>query len=184
MCRRWATVVWVGLWLVILGCSPAPAADEPPLESRVKAAIVYKLGAFVRWPGEDGEAELSGFEICILGDSPVGRALLEVEGRKLHQRPVTVHRLERSGSFLADCEILFISQRGRSRFHALLPRIASRPILTVSDTPGFAKAGGIVELYQSGGRVRLKVNVDAARRAGLEISAQVLGLATIVREEG
>ena len=55
------------------------------------------------------------------------------------------------------------------------------PVLTVSDGKGFSLAGGIIELYVEGGRMRFAINLDAADRSGLRLSSRLLGLAKIVR---
>ncbi len=62
-----------------------------------------------------------------------------------------------------------------------LAEIKTLPVLTVSDGKGFSLAGGIIELYVEGGRMRFAINVDAAERSGLRLSSRLLGLAKIVR---
>ena len=60
--------------------------------------------------------------------------------------------------------------------------IKTLPVLTVSDGKGFSQAGGIIELYVEGGRMRFAINVDAAERSGLRLSSRLLGLAKVVRD--
>jgi len=55
--------------------------------------------------------------------------------------------------------------------------VYGRPILTVSDTEGFTRLGGGIELARSGGRVQFVVNADALSRSGLTPSSQMLRLA-------
>ena len=56
-------------------------------------------------------------------------------------------------------------------------------ILTVSDIDRFAERGGIINFYKENNKVRFKINLNAAERAGTKISSQLLRLGTIVREE-
>jgi hypothetical protein len=49
--------------------------------------------------------------------------------------------------------------------------------LTISDTPGFVQAGGIIELKLRAGRIRFDINQGAARQVGLKLSSQLLKLA-------
>ena len=63
-----------------------------------------------------------------------------------------------------------------------LDAIRTLPVLTVSDGKGFSQAGGIIELYVEGGRMRFAINVDAAERSGLRLSSRLLGLAKVIRD--
>ena len=47
--------------------APVPA---PSLEYSVKAAFLYKFGAFVDWPPTAFDAVTSPFFLCIVGDDP------------------------------------------------------------------------------------------------------------------
>jgi hypothetical protein len=43
--------------------------------------------------------------------------------------------------------------------------------------------GGVINFFVEQNRLRFKINVDAAKRAGLTMSSQLLGSAEIYREE-
>ena len=62
----------------------------------------------------------------------------------------------------------------------LLSDLKNAPVLTVADAPAFARQGGIAELYAEGNRMRFAVNLPAAQRARLQLSAKLLGLARLV----
>ena len=79
-------------------------------------------------------------------------------------------------------DLLFIADGETPRFAGGLGGIKGLPVLTVSDGKGFVEAGGIIELYLEGGRMRFAINVDTAERAGLRLSSRLLRLARVVRE--
>ena len=54
-------------------------------------------------------------------------------------------------------------------------------VLTIGESPDFLREGGIINLLLVGRRVRFEVNPDAAARAGLRLSSQLLQLAVAVR---
>ena len=56
------------------------------------------------------------------------------------------------------------------------------PVLTVGDGDGFARGGGMIGLFVEDGRMRFAINPNAAQRAGLRLSSQLLKLARIVKE--
>jgi hypothetical protein len=58
------------------------------------------------------------------------------------------------------------------------------PVLTIGETAGFAKNGGIINLVLEDNKVRFEVNVRAAKDADLNISSRLLALARIVQPDG
>jgi hypothetical protein len=55
--------------------------------------------------------------------------------------------------------------------------------LTIGEIEGFTQMGGVINFFEEQNRLRFKVNIDAAKRAGLTMSSQLLGSAQIYREE-
>jgi hypothetical protein len=66
----------------------------------------------------------------------------------------------------------------------LTAALAGRPVLTVGADDAFAREGGMIALRTIEGRVRFEVNLAAATRAGLKVSARMLDLAFAVHGEG
>ena len=56
------------------------------------------------------------------------------------------------------------------------------PILTLGETNGFCETGGVVQFVMRQRKVRFRINVTAAERAGLKISSRLLDLAEVVRQ--
>jgi hypothetical protein len=56
--------------------------------------------------------------------------------------------------------------------------------LKVSDQPGFAQQGGMVELKRRGARMGLVVNLGALESAGLRASSKLLQLSEVVGGDG
>ena len=52
-----------------------------------------------------------------------------------------------------------------------------QPVLTVSNSPGFTSAGGMIGLFRSGRNIVFDANPVAIRNSGLQVSAKVLKLA-------
>ena len=167
-----------GLIFTLAALAPRLHA-QTTLENKLKAAIVSKFPQFVEWPSAalDGRTTV---DVCVVRPDPFGADLDElVADERLGDRKVTVRHVEHEPD-LAGCQLLVIA--GTLVPHRpLLERAAALPILTVGDDPRFLDAGGVVRLRQVDGRMRFDVNADAARRAGLRISSQLLQLAVTVR---
>ena len=60
-------------------------------------------------------------------------------------------------------------------------KIKTRPVLTVGETDQFMEQGGVINFVKKEGKVRLEINLDAARQAKLEISSKLLNVADVVK---
>jgi hypothetical protein len=150
-------------------------------EYQVKAAFLYNFVKFVEWPPQTFKNATDRIAICILGQDPFGGALDDaVKGKTFEGRTFVVPRIsdvrEASG-----CQILFVSASETKRARAVLVELKASGILTVGETEGFTTEGGVINFKLEEGRVRLRVNVEAAERAKLRISSKLLSLAQIVK---
>lgn len=149
-------------------------------EHRLKAAFVFKFPQFVEWP-QAALADRPVFEICVDGPGPSAAALRELtSGEVLNGRRLVVRDRPAEQS-LSSCQVLFFA--GQRLDRELMARAAVLPILTVSDSPAFLDAGGIIQLKMLDRRVRFEVNLPAAARARITLSSQLLRLAAAVRGE-
>ena len=54
-------------------------------------------------------------------------------------------------------------------------------ILTISDYPKYSNQGVIINLYEDDNKLKFKINKDEAKKSKIDISSQLLGMATIVK---
>jgi hypothetical protein len=161
---------------------PGFASAEPPAytEYQVKAAFLYNFAKFVDW--KPVEASSPEFVIAILGDDPFGESFdRSLAGRRLNGKPIRIRRLA-DLSETDDVQLLFVSRSEAKRFRRVLRRLKGRPVLTVADAPGFAQAGGMIELFMRNQSVRFRVNLGAATETGLQIQPNLLRLAEVIGE--
>jgi hypothetical protein len=159
------------------------AAAAGPSEVDVKAAFLFNFTKFVDWPEAAGAKD--PITICVLGENPFGSVLGDaVRGKTVNGREVVVQ--ERSTSGAATCNIVFIASSEQARLDEVLGRLATRPVLTVSDAEAAAKRGAIIGLTTEKNRVRFEVNLNAAKTAGLKLSSHLLKVAVrlIGRDQG
>jgi hypothetical protein len=91
-----------------------------------------------------------------------------------------VRQIQDSGK-TEGCNVLYVE--GKWALTLAASREPPPPMLTVSDAKGFARNGGIIELFTSENHLKFIINVDNARRAGLRISSRLLQLAATVEQE-
>jgi hypothetical protein len=156
-------------------CPYGTAQQTHPTESQVKATYLYNFGKFVRWraPGSGSDS----FDICVLGKNPLGSALAAtVSGEKIDGKRIVVRNIANLPE-AAHCRILFVSSSEESRLKSIFATARQSNSLTVSDIPGFAERGGMIELVSQEGRVRFEVNVAAISDAGMTVSSELLKVA-------
>jgi hypothetical protein len=175
------------VWAVMLCAGRLPA--QPVSEYEIKAAFLYKFASFVQWPAgignpPPGSTPAAGNPICIgvLGADRFGPFLDQVvRGKLVSGRGFAVERFHAANQAL-HCEIVFIAASEQSRMREVLEVFRGKPVLTVSEVPGFCEIGGVINLKVVDAAIRFEVNVVAGERAGLRFSSKLLSLARIVPE--
>ncbi|SRR6266545_2979687 len=166
----------------IYACSgPLHASSAPPGEYEVKAAMVFNIIKFVEWPEGSSATGNVPFTICVFGKGEFGTALEALQGKAIRGRLVVVKQIVQPEE-KEPCQILVIGKSERHRLQAVLRQLNHDGVLTISDTPRFASAGGIIGFIDMDGRVGFEINQETARRCRIKISSQLLKLARIVRD--
>ncbi len=171
---------WLPVLLGLVAFSPANA-DSPDAEYQIKIALIYKLTKFVTWPEGTFTADDQPFSLCVLGRDPFGHALDALSTRQVRGHPISAARHARIQTGAANCDLVFVADSQRQTLDAALEGMRQRPILTVSDIPGFAEQGGMVEITRDDKRLRFRINLAAAAGAGLRIAAPLLDLSDVVQ---
>jgi len=172
-------IVFLALCVMVLPFhSPAQTASA---EYKIKAVFLFNFVQFVEWPAKAFSGEQSPTIIGVLGNDPFGKTLNDtVEGEIIRGRKIEVRRYK-TVKEIGECHVLFISPSETAKLESILANLKGRSILTVSDSEDFAsKRGGMVRLYTEKNRIRLRVNLEAAKAEHLSISSKLLQLAEIV----
>lgn len=156
------------------------ATEVASPEFQVKAVFLFNFAQFVEWPAAAFEHDRSPLIIGVLGADPFGNFLDDV----IHGESVNGHVLEvrryRKIEDVDGCQVLFVSGSEGPHAAKIANALCGRPILTVCDWEGFARHGAIIRFVSEDDRVRLRINLDAAKAAGLTISSKLLRSAEIV----
>jgi hypothetical protein len=179
--RKIVAAACIGLWAVLGPVRPLPAGDaERSLEYPVKAAFLVNFAKFAVWPADSVQARAPAVSICVLGRDPFGEILEKtVAGRSVGGRPIAIQRQEDVQELRA-CHVLFIATSEPARLAQTLETLSGQPVITVGESDGFARQGGIIGLVVEDNRARFEVNLQTARREGLVLSSKLLGVARMV----
>lgn len=162
-----------------LGAVSAPAAEEVSREYELKAAFMLKFISFVTWPEEVLPRDATSVKLCVLGTNPFGDVLDGLAKKASNSRPIEVQYVERPED-LPECHMLFVSRSLEASIDSILGTVGDKPVLTVSDLPGFSHRGGMVTFVVKENRVRFQINRSQAEAGGLQLSARLLDLAEVV----
>lgn len=179
--RGSARARWAALALAVVAATASASAQDPGLETRVKAAYVYNFLTFVEREKAEPEPEGAPMRVCVLGDDALLAQLKGLSGRPVRGRPLEVFSGPEAGP-PPSCHLLVIGRSEAARLPEILRTVSGAGVLTVSDIPRFSRSGGMIGFLTEGGRVKIEVNPGAAAAAGLRMSAKLLEVARVVPE--
>lgn len=165
-----------GLGLLLAAVSPSVWGEAGDL---IKAGFITKFPEFIQWPSDGGEQDRT-FDICVLGTAPM---LPDLRGLALYTNPrsrLLEIRVLGSADQAAGCEILYLGASVAGRLESILAGLSGKTILTVADTPGFARRGVMINLHQRADKIYIHVNLRAVRASPLRFSFRLLEIAKIV----
>jgi hypothetical protein len=160
---------------MLLVAMRATSSAQDVTEPALKAAYIYNFALFTQWPADLVPAG-APLVMCVVGDADVRSELQRVVGqRPLAGRMVVV--ADPAPSPLRGCHLLYVSGRTSDEAGRLIAGLRDTPVLTISDLEGFTAQGGVAQFFFDQGRLRFTVQLEAARRARLQISSRLLTLA-------
>lgn len=172
------------LWSLLAAVLVAPglhAASATATDQQVKAVFVYRFSHFVDWPPAAFAAAAEPFVIGVFG-SDAFAALLEdvVRGERVDDHPIQVRRFHATDT-ISPVHILFVDRSEGAQLEQIVALVKGRSTLTVSDLEDATKRGAMIQFANVNNRIRLRINVDSARAAGLTVNSNLLRQADIVR---
>jgi hypothetical protein len=183
--RRHSRLCCLWLTLVAFAATAAVRAYASPSEYQVKAVFLFNFAQFVNWPAESFPRPDAPFVIGVLGEDPFGARLDDaVRGEQVEGRALVIERFRSVGE-IRNCNILFIGSTETAHLSEILAALKGRSVLTVSDADPAGPRGVMIRLVNENNRIRLRIDVAAAKDSNLTISSKLLRPAEIVgRGEG
>ena len=152
-------------------------------EYLIKAGFIYNFAKLVEWPAPAFTSPGQPIVIGVLGNDSFASTLERVvDGKKIDLHPFVVKHLKSAKEAREySCHMLFLASAESSHADEVVQLLKGSSVLTIAETPGFTRQGGIINFVLEDSRVRFEVNVDAAKQAGLTISSRLLSLAKVVQ---
>lgn len=159
--------------LSLLAWTTVPAAPGGASEEAVKAAYVYNFIKFTEWPDKAFTADDS-LVICTDAEGELASAMHALKGRKAGGRSVQVRELPDQG--LEGCQVALLDSRDNAERCD-----TGQPVLTITT---FNQPGAVIRLFIESNKLRFAIDLGAARRGPIKLSAKLLSVAAEVIDGG
>lgn len=181
-------ILLLSLAMLLAGAGARAGEQESQLQqNQLKVAYLYHFLQLVKWPGEDAVSADNSFVIGVVGKDPFAENLETLAKKKVRGRGIVIKRFADSGR-LEPCHLLFVNLPGAGSLPEVLRKLEGSSTLTVSDMREFVGQGGMIGFVlaaaenEAGVKVRFEVNLEMARKKGLQVSSKLLELATYVKQ--
>ncbi len=167
------------LWLLGFGIQSLAITEAKAQEINYKLAslYVYNFAKYIEWPASSPQSE---FVIGILGNSAVLSELQSVaQQKKINGKTVVVKRISNAEE-AASCQIVFISAKESNEAKTITDKGA--PVLVISEKPGMAKKGSMINLFvdDEDDRTKFEINKAMIEKHKLKVAGELLKLGIVV----
>ena len=164
------------LALAAAWAGPCRAGPEVGSEYQTKAAQIYSFTKFIDWPAKKFPSSESPFIIGVYGSDEITDFLREsFQSRRIKDRPVEIRHLTNKAE-LVGCHLVFVSRSERDRLGSVLYEMRHENILSVGESDGFWRGGGVINFLNTDGAIHFQINLSAASRESLKVSSKLLQL--------
>lgn len=159
---------------------PPPAQEKPADPYLVKAAALYKIAGYVKWAEPLFRAKDAPLTVAVFGSDPFGPLLdTALRGKKIGTHPLEIARIPALENW-RECRVLFVPEGEEAALEKLGEQCKGRSVLLLGDSLAAAEHGAGIALYIEKSKLRIAVNIDALRAAGVEVSSELLKLAKVI----
>jgi hypothetical protein len=171
-------------WMLAgIGVSGRGAAGPAQTVEQLEASVVMTFARFIEWSPQEFPSASAPIVVGIIADEAVAQALETLaRGKNVAGRTMVVTRLQWD-SAVTGVHMLFVGETEKRRLAVVLEPIRSRQIVTVSRLAEFGRAGGMITLTFTAGRISFAVNSRAAALSGVRLSSFLLAHASTVSDE-
>jgi len=163
------------LCLLVLNASVAEPVKAGVHE--LKSAYIFNFIRFTDWPQVSGA---SAIKLHVINDAAIESIMQTIAEKQVAKQIGLQVDACATDACVQESSVLYIGKSSGADYQRQLRLIADRPVLTISDIPGFASQGGMIEIKYHNKKLTFVVNLQAVQRAGLYISAQLLQLGEVV----
>ena len=148
-------------------------------KEKYQSLFIYNFTKYIKWPESyNGEK----FVIGVIGNSEILSALNEMASSKKKTGTGEVIEIKKYSSVenIDDCNILFVSNDAVNNLEKIVDQTSSKPILIITESPGMATKGSIINFVDQNGKIKFELNEAKATTRGLVVSGSLTSLAIMI----
>lgn len=170
----------IALIVALATALPVYAAENLQLvEQQIKAGMLYNFLKYTEWPTGRMPAPGEPVVVCLLGGDPFGGHLTPMAGRTVNQQVIGIRTLPVNAE-VQNCSLVVVPAAQEANWPDMQRKLVGQSVLTVSDIPGFASSGGMIEFTRVDNRIGVTINTDTVMAAHLMVQDRLLRLARTV----
>ena len=148
-------------------------------KEKYQSLFIYNFTKYIKWPSSYNQGK---FVIAVIGNSPIYESLLTMAESKKKTASGAVFEVKKYNSVdeVGECNILFVSSDAVDNLGQIDSKTSSEPILIVTDTPGMAKQGSVINFIEKNGKIKFELNQQKANSRNLVISSSLTSLAILI----
>lgn len=148
-------------------------------KEKYQSLFIYNFTKYIKWPDS---YHADKFVIGVIGNSEVLESLNAMADSKKKTGTGQTLEVKKYGSIgeIGDCNILFVSENVVGNLGQIDSQTSSKPILIVSDSPGMANKGSVINFVEQEGKIKFELNESQAVKRQLVVSGSLTSLAIII----
>lgn len=148
-------------------------------KEKYESLFIYNFTKYIKWPDNYNPGK---FTIGVLGNSEIYAsldAMVKSKGSTGSGATLEVVKYNNLNE-LAECNILFISEDAIENLTEAESITEGRPVLIITDTPGMASQGSIINFIEQDGKIKFELNESKAADRKLIVSSSLTSLAILI----
>ncbi|MBS1646194.1 MAG: YfiR family protein [Bacteroidetes bacterium] len=169
--RKLAILIFVFFTLSAMDIVERPVLQQmEDTQAKMKATYIYSLSKGFEWTtNKEGN-----FSITVLGkDAGLMTHLNNIaNGRTINGRKIEV-RSNGSVPDLEKCNVLYITSEKSNLLAEVLSKFKGKGVLIITDKPGLAKVGAVLNFIVKDNKLQYELNKVAAKQEGLNVGSMI-----------
>jgi hypothetical protein len=148
-------------------------------KEKYESLFIYNFTKYIKWPDNYNQGK---FVIGVLGNSSIYQSLDEMaESKKKTSSGANLEVIKyNSISDIGECNILFVSENMINKLQEIDGVTSGKPILIVTDSPGMANKGSVINFIEKDGKIKFELNEASANIRNLVVSGSLTSLAILI----
>ncbi len=152
--------------------------QENEVDYKIHAKFIYHFTKYVHWPTYAAKDILT---IGVLGNDVIYNELQTITvGKKVGVLGFKIEKLSPESNF-GNYNLLFVSNSQMKNFDKVLAAVSGKPILIITEKPGFARRGADINFFIENDKLRFEINEKNITGKGMSIATDLLVLGTLVK---